>query len=141
MLTLVAWCKALTNAEISPYKGLPENLWMQKTIELVEQHPWDTNEIVEVVISSWNGILDTRLGTGGHQIGVDVFPSPQIMGFLLHELIPLELAQNHPGVWSRDNASDEKDVVYVPDDHYSFEIKTSSNATGILPTGAMPSHR
>ncbi len=116
----------------SPYRCLDEDSWITKTHELIEGHPLSRDEIVEVVISSWEGILGTRLGSGGHQIGVDVLPTPQIMAFLLHELIPLELAQQHPGVWRRGNASDEKDVVYLPDEYYSFEIKASSSPTGIF---------
>ena len=88
--------------------------------------------MVAVVIDSWDSILETRLGTGKHQIGVDVFPIPQIMAFLLHELIPLELGHQKPGMWRRDNTSNEKDVVYMPDDQYSFEIKASSSRTGIF---------
>ena len=128
----VNWYRALTELETSPYAGLTEDLWRHKTNELAEQHPLESKEIVDVVIGSWDGILNTRLGAGGHQIGVDVFPSPQIMAFLLHELVPLGLAHNHPGVWRRGDASNEKDVVYVPQDFYSFEIKASSSRTGIF---------
>lgn len=107
-------------------------MWIRKTNELVNLHPLDRNEIVEVVIESWGGILNTRLGTGGYQIGRDVFPSPQIMAFLLHELVPLELARRHPGLWHRDESSNDKDVVYIPNDDDSFEIKASSSPAGIF---------
>ena len=53
------------------------------------------------------------------------------MAFFLHELIPLELQRLHPGEWRRDSSSYEKDVVYVPDDLYSFEIKASSSQNNI----------
>ena len=118
--------------ETSPYRDLTEDFWIRKTNELVDSHPLDKSEIVQVVLDSWDGILETRLGLGGHQIGVDVFPNPQIMAFFLHELIPLELAQNHPALWRRDNTSAEKDVVYIRDDYYSFEVKASSSRSGIF---------
>lgn len=118
--------------ELSPYSGLNEDQWKETTKELFDQHPLSRNEIVKVVLGSWEGILSTRLGTGGHRIGEDVFPSPQIMAFLLHELIPLELEYFYPGIWRRDSAANEKDVVYLKDDSYSFEIKASSNRTGIF---------
>lgn len=105
--------------------------WKDKTYELVGEHPLDDAELVETVINSWTGILDTRIGAGRHQIGVAVFPNPQIMAFLLHELIPLELSHLHPGIWRRDNSAAEKDVVYIPDDNYSFEIKASSSPRSI----------
>ena len=122
---------ALDRFSDSPYSGLSAERWKDKTIELISEHPLDSAELVEVVISSWSGILDTRIGAGRHQIGVDVFPSPQIMAFLLHELIPLELGRLHPGVWRRDNSAAEKDVVHIPDDDYSFEIKASSSPNSI----------
>ena len=118
--------------ELSPYSGLNEEQWKETTKELFDQHPLSRNEIVKVVLDSWEGILSTRLGTGGHRIGEDVFPSPQIMAFLLRELIPLELEHFYPGIWRRDSAANEKDVVYLKDDNYSFEIKASSSSTGIF---------
>ncbi len=97
----------LVDLGLSPYTGLNANQWEEKTKELFDKHPLSLDEIVKVVLGSWEGILNTRLGTGGHQIGIDVFPSPQIMAFLLHELIPLELEHFYPGVWRRDNAVNE----------------------------------
>ncbi len=121
----------LDNLPESPYDGLTVDRWKEKTHELVVEHPLESAELVEIVINSWSGILDTRIGAGRHQIGVDVFPNPQIMAFLLHELIPLELGLLHPGIWRRDNSPTEKDVVHIPDDSYSFEIKASSSPNSI----------
>lgn len=53
------------------------------------------------------------------------------MGFLLHELIPLELESLYPGIWKRNRVSGEKDIVYLPDDRFSIEIKTSSSLSRI----------
>jgi hypothetical protein len=53
------------------------------------------------------------------------------MGFFLHELIALELEFRFAGLWRRDQASDEKDLVYIPDDAFSIEIKTSSSGKNI----------
>ena len=61
-----------------------------------------------------------------------MFPKPQIMGFFLHELIPLELAARFPKEWRGDKSSDEKDIVYIADRKYSVEIKTSSNPNRIF---------
>ena len=49
------------------------------------------------------------------------------MGFLLHELIPLELSARHPELWRGDENSGEKDLVYIPKREFSLEIKTSSH--------------
>ncbi|MFM6220227.1 MAG: ScaI family restriction endonuclease, partial [Dolichospermum sp.] len=60
------------------------------------------------------------------------FPSPQIIGSLLHELIPLELSGKYPQLWRREKDTTEKDLVYIPNDNFSIEIKTSSSPRNIF---------
>lgn len=72
------------------------------------------------------------MGTKGFRIGVDIFPKPQIMGFFLHELIPLELAARYPMEWRIEKTAADKDIVNIPDDSFSIEIKTSSNPSHIF---------
>jgi hypothetical protein len=76
---------------VSPYFGIPVEKWADKTKELIEQHPLDVNEIYEIVISVWEEIFESSITSRGYKIGKDIFPSPQIIGYLLHELIPLVL--------------------------------------------------
>jgi hypothetical protein len=54
------------------------------------------------------------------------------MGFFLHELIPLELAARYPSKWRGEISSGDKDIVYIPDDNFSIEVKTSSNPNHIF---------
>ena len=54
------------------------------------------------------------------------------MASYLHELIPLEFAATYPGVWRGDQAANEKDLVYIPDQRFSVEIKTSSDPKKIF---------
>ena len=115
----------------SPFADLDPNDWSQRTIELVQQHPLSTTEVVEVVLQSWNDIFSSRFGRSGYRIGRDIFPSPQITAFLLHELIALELSTRYPAEWRRDASNQEKDLVYIPNDTYSTEIKASSSASSI----------
>lgn len=115
----------------SPYIGLPVNEWLRVTQEIVDSHPLSKEEIVDAVLASWQSIFNSRLGTKGFQIGKDIFPKPQIMGFLLHELIPLELAAKHPENWRGDTSASDKDLVYIPDDSFSIEVKTSSDPNHI----------
>lgn len=110
----------------SPYAGLQEKQWQAKTAELLSAHPLDREEIVDVTLACWEAILATRIG-GKAQIGVHIFPRPQIMGTFLHELIPLEFSDRYPGIWRREETADEKDLVFVPDPTQSVEIKTSSH--------------
>lgn len=115
---------------MSPYDSLPESEWKNKTIELVKKHPLSTDTIIDTVLKAWDGILKTRIA-GELQIGVDIFPSPQILGNYLHELIPIILEKKYPGLWSRDLEKKDKDLVYIPDPQFSAEIKTSSNPNNI----------
>jgi hypothetical protein len=110
----------------SPYHAVVRENWNDRTRDLIDQHPLDEKEIVEVVLSSWESIFKSALGEKGFRIGEQIFPKPQIMGFLLHELIPLEFAARYPGVWRAELSADDKDMVYIPDSKYSVEIKTSS---------------
>lgn len=116
----------------SPYAGLSVEQWEDKTRDLVEKHPLKPAEIVEVVLSSWEEIFKSSIGSKGFQIGRDIFPQPQIMAFFLHELIPLEFAARYPEKWRRDSSGADKDLVCVEDDHYSVEIKTSSSPGGVF---------
>lgn len=114
----------------SPYERYHIREWDRITEELIAEHPLSEKEIVDAVLDAWERIKLTRIG-GELQIGVDVFPSPQIMGNYLHEMIPVMFAHKYPGIWRKERLKDEKDMVYIPDDYYSVEIKTSSNATNI----------
>lgn len=115
---------------LSPYISLEKSQWKSMTEELVSNHPLDTDEIVEVVLDAWDRILLTKIG-GELQIGVDVFPSPQILGNYLHELIPVLLSYKHPNIWRKEEDKIDKDMVYIPNDYFSIEIKTSSNPNNI----------
>lgn len=119
--------------ELDPYRGLAEHQWKGKTLELIKSHPLRVEEIVEVTLKSWEDIFEqTRIGSKPFQIGKDIFPKPQILSFLLHELIPLELAERHPGIWKREENAGEKDLVYVPNPFFSVEIKASSHRSQIF---------
>jgi len=119
------------NSVSSPYAGLDEANWKKRTQELSTVHPLKTKELKEIVLNSWNSILKTSIGSG-FKIGVDIFPKPQIMAFLLHELIALEMKNKHKGKWRGDETGSEKDLVCLTDEKYSIEIKASSNPTRIF---------
>lgn len=116
----------------SPYKDVPKHRWGDKTDELIESYPLKMSELIDVVRKSWKDVFASKIGSKGFQIGKDIYPKPQIIAFFLHELIPLELAARYPGVWRREEAAADKDVVYVPDISFSMEIKTSSHPTQIF---------
>lgn len=116
----------------SPFAGLAEDKWKEKTKKLIGLHPLRKTEIVEIVLQSWNDIFQSKLGSKGFQIGKHIYPKPQIMGFLLHELITLEVSARYPDKWRGDKSAVDKDLVYIPNDKFSIEIKTSSHPAKIF---------
>jgi hypothetical protein len=116
----------------SPFTNLTPEMWKNKTLELINIHPINPNEMYEIVQKVWSDIFKSGIGSKPFNIGVDLFPRPQIMAYLLHELIPLELAYRYPELWRREETVDEKDLVYIPDPNYSIEIKCSSSKNNIF---------
>ncbi len=114
----------------SPYANQPECRWSEITERLISEHPLSEEDIVSAVLEAWDGIMRTSIA-GELQIGVDIFPTPQILGNYLHELIPVILERRYPGLWSRDIRKKDKDLVCVQNPYYSCEIKTSSNRNNI----------
>lgn len=116
----------------SPYDGLSVNEWPMRTRELINSFPLDMEELVDVVQLSWAAIFRSKIGPKGFRIGSDIFPKPQIIAFFLHELIPLELQTRYPDLWRPEAAARDKDIVYISDEFYSVEIKTSSHPSQIF---------
>jgi hypothetical protein len=116
----------------SPYRKLPVKKWRRKTLQLIKNHPLNSQEIVEVVLKVWQDILSSEIGSKPFRIGIDMFPKPQTMGFFIHELIPLEFAYRYPNEWRGEKEARDKDLVYIPDPQYSIEIKTSSSPRHIF---------
>jgi len=114
----------------SPYFGYAPTTWPSITRSLLASQPLSGPALVKAVLDSWQAIFESRLGSGFH-IGREIKPNPQIMGFLLHALIPLELAKSQPQ-WRAELTAQDKDLVYKPDDTYSVEIKTSSHPSQIF---------
>ncbi|WP_435055963.1 ScaI family restriction endonuclease [Micromonospora aurantiaca (nom. illeg.)] len=114
----------------SPYYGYDVREWPNITRSLLAAQPLPGPALVRAVLDSWESIFESRLGSGFH-IGREIRPSPQIMGFLLHALIPLELATAYPD-WRAETSARDKDLVYIPDERFSIEIKTSSHPNQIF---------
>ncbi|MGY3903639.1 ScaI family restriction endonuclease [Aeromonas lusitana] len=116
----------------SPYADHDKSEWKSITEKLINKHPLPKDFIIEVVHDAWNGIFNTSIGNNGLKIGEHIFPKPQIIGALLHELIPAEIEAAFPLAWRGEKNAGDKDIVYIPDDFYSIELKTSSNPSRIF---------
>jgi hypothetical protein len=106
---------------------------MSSTQALVEQYPVSRDDIVAIVLDQWESIFESRVGRHGLRIGEHIRPKPQIMGDYLHELIPFEFqARFGVDTWRRDQSGTDKDLVYVENDYFSTEIKTSSHRNQVF---------
>ena len=118
---------------INPYENKNEDEWFDITCNLIKNHPLDMDIMVDTVLETWEDIFNSSFGKNDIKIGVDIFPTPQIMGFLLHELILINLkAKLSSDDWVKDKEVSEKDLVYRPNLDYSVEIKTSSDKKRIF---------
>ncbi len=115
----------------SPYRGVEKSRWSETTRDLIEAHPLDTSEIVEVVLESWASIFKSKIGVSGFTIGKHILLKPQTMGTFIEQLIALEFESRYPDVWHGERTAEDKDLVYVPDTRFSVEIKTSSSTKKI----------
>ena len=113
----------------SPFAGRDFSEWGTVTERLVAEHPLSHEAIVESVFAAWAEIFQSTLGS--LRIGRDIFPQAVPMGFFLHELIPVEVAQRHEG-WKRGTAKGEKDLLCTFDGRFSVEIKTSSHKSNVF---------
>lgn len=117
---------------ISPYANKHKSEWKKITENLVSEHPIGDNTLVDMIISAWNDIFQTSIGRHNLKIGKHIFPKPQVIGALLHELIPAEISASAPKEWRGEKTADDKDIVYIPNDYYSIELKTSSHSSQIF---------
>ena len=116
----------------SPYVGKNKEQWPDITQELLDNHPLREHEIKRFVLAAWDDIFESSIGRHKLKIGEHIFPKPQIIGALLHELIPAEVSAAYPDIWRREESADDKDVVHRQNDKYSIELKTSSHPRHIF---------
>lgn len=113
----------------SPYQGKSEDKWLRITKRLVNNHPLK-DEIVEVVLQSWEDIFNSKMGS--FYIGKEIFPEPQIMSFFLHELVAHNLSLRHPEDYKVGDAKRQKDIHHLKNPSLGIEIKASSHKDKIF---------
>jgi hypothetical protein len=114
----------------SPYLGKMPMEWLNVTNDLISKHSLQEDEIVEVVLKSWNDIFNSKIGS--FSIGKEIFPTPQIMSFFLHELVAHYLSLKYSGIYKVGTEKNQKDIHHLKDETLSVEIKASSDKTGIF---------
>ncbi|MEC9791831.1 ScaI family restriction endonuclease [Escherichia marmotae] len=116
---------------VNPYLNIPESHWQDITAQLIRTHPL-TPYLVDLVMDSWRGLFNTSFGMHSLKIGEDIFPKPQIIGAILHELIPASIEAQFPQYWRKEENKNDKDIVCKYDNSLSVELKTSSNSSQIF---------
>lgn len=114
----------------SPYRNKNVKDWGTITDALLKEHPLKEKEIVDVVLKSWDDIFNSKIGS--FQIGKEIFPTPQIMSFFLHELVAHYLSLNHKDLYTVGTTKSEKDIHHLKDETLSVEIKGSSHPNQIF---------
>lgn len=114
----------------SPYAGKQISEWLKITEDLISKHPFSEKEIVDVVLKSWDDIFNSKIGS--FYIGKDIFPTPQIMSFFLHELVAHYLSLANTGIYKVGVLKHEKDIHHLNNDQLSVEIKGSSHNSQIF---------
>lgn len=99
------------------------------TQKLINEHPLTEEQIIKAVLDSWKQIFDSKIGP--LSIGKQIFPTPQIMSNILHELIPYNISKVAGTDYKIGKTKKEKDIVYKLNDDYSIEVKASSSKNDI----------
>ena len=113
----------------SPYNNKEEFQWKDVTEKLIKAHPLTEKQIVNAILISWKQIFDSKIGP--LSIGKQIFPTPQIMSNILHELIPYNIAKIVGNDFRIGRSKLEKDIVYIPSKTFSIEVKASSSKNDI----------
>ncbi|MBP0016781.1 MAG: ScaI family restriction endonuclease [Cyanobacteria bacterium SBLK] len=111
---------------ISPYSHLPQDKWLNKTHELIAEHPLKEDIIKQIILESWTILWDTKIGNNDLKISIQDIDLPaQIVGYFLEKIFAKILETRYPQEWQGGKNKEDKDIIYLPDDRFSLEIKTS----------------
>lgn len=108
---------------ILPYKDKPKEEWLSITNKLIEQYPLSTDEILEISLLSWNKLWTTKVG---NTINLNEVELPAtVIGYFFQKLFTHELSNRYPTKWRGERNKEDKDIVYIENDFFSTEMKSS----------------
>lgn len=110
---------------LDPFDNLSVSEWSSKRDELIDDYPLDLNEIHDIVLRSYDKLLNTHIGDPSDDILIfeDVDVGAQTTGAFLETIIANEF-QKRDSVW-RQGSDAEKDLIHTENPEYSTEIKMS----------------
>ena len=112
------------------YEHKTANEWVAITNKLVKENPI-TDCIVDLSLRTWKSILNGNVNSYLNLKISELDLSPQAVSNLFHDILPIYIERNVPN-WKKGTQAHEKDVVYMIDDKYSFEVKVSSSKNAIF---------
>ncbi|MDT5158177.1 MAG: hypothetical protein QOH51_2534, partial [Acidobacteriota bacterium] len=99
---------------------------LDKSRELVLQHPLSIELLRDIAISCWGILWQTKIGDGATAFRLDEVEVPStVIGYLFEKLFARELAARLPTDWRGGQSKEEKDIVCLSDPRFSTEMKTS----------------
>lgn len=110
----------------SPYAGTSTDKWLEITRSLIDKHPLDIKEIIELVHIAWDGVWSTEIGKGKARLKLhEVEPPATVVGYFFEKLLGKELATRYPKQWIGGTTGDQKDLHCLTDPNLSIEVKSS----------------
>lgn len=110
---------------LSPFEGLSTNEWSTKRDELIDKYPLSVEEIHNIVIRSYDKLLQTRIGDPSDEIRIfeDVPVGAQTTGAFLETIIANEFKKKN-SAWKQGSDA-QKDLVHTENPRFSTELKLS----------------
>ncbi len=111
---------------MSPYQNKEKAEWLAVTKDLVKSHPLDKDEIRDIAIESWGELWRTRIGSGESAFALaDMYLPATVVGHFFEKLFLRNLASKNKELWRGPTEKSSKDIVYIPDNKFSIEMKCS----------------
>lgn len=109
----------------SPFEDEPKAEWRDIRDELIKSHPLSTEDVKNLVLESFDNLLETRVGSpsDGLKLFQDIELSSQVQSDFLETILARNLIENDDS-W-RHGSEAEKDFIYTEDPFFSTELKAS----------------
>lgn len=93
-------------------------------IERYPLNPSQNNIILQYALDSWAHVWNTTIGNTPLRLSV-LNPSATVIGYFFEKVFAYNLAQAFPLEWRGGINKEDKDIVCIPHNNFSIEIKTS----------------
>lgn len=111
---------------MTPYRDKEEAEWLGITSTLVKKHPLGLVEIRDITIASWDELWRTKIGSGKSAFALqDMCLPATVVGHFFEKLFLRNLASKYPEHWRGPREKSSKDIVYIPNNEFSIEMKCS----------------